>query len=72
MQDQINTPATSYCLLSVKQVKEIVSLSVSTIWARVKQGTFPQPRKLGDKITRWKSTDVQQWMDEITGGEVQQ
>jgi len=72
MQDQTNTTATTYCLLSVKQVKEIVSLSVSTIWARVKQGTFPKPHKLGDKITRWKSSEVQQWMNEITGGEAQQ
>jgi len=70
MQDQII--ATTYRFLSVQQVKEIVSLSVSTIWARVKQGSFPHPYKLGDKITRWKSTDVQQWMDEITGREAQQ
>jgi len=70
MQDQ--TTATAYRFLSVQQVKEIVSLSVSTIWARVKQGTFPKPHKLGDKITRWTSIDVQQWMDEITGREAQQ
>jgi len=70
MQDQ-TTAATSYRFLSVQQVKEIVSLSVSTIWARVKQGSFPKPHKLGDKITRWKSTDVQQWMDEITCWEAQ-
>jgi len=70
MQDQ--TATTSYRFLSVQQVKEIVSLSVSTIWARVKQGTFPKPHKLGDKITRWTSTDVQRWMDEITGRGAQQ
>jgi len=70
MQDQ--TITTTYRFLSVQQVKEIVSLSVSTIWARVKQDTFPEPYKLGDKITRWKSTDVQQWMDEITAREAQQ
>jgi len=71
MQDQTNSP-TTYCFLSVQQVKEIVSLSVSTIWARAKCGSFPQPYKLGDKITRWKSSEVQRWMDEITGGEMQQ
>jgi len=58
MQDQSNSP-TAYRFLSVQQVREIVSLSVSTIWERVKQGTFPRPYKLGDKITRWKSNEVQ-------------
>jgi len=66
MQDPTNHSPTTYRFLSVQQVKAIVSLSVSTIWERAKQGTFPRPHKLGDKITRWKSTDVQQWMDEIT------
>jgi len=66
MQDQRNTAPTSYRLLTVKQVRDIVSLSASTIWERAKQGTFPQPYRLGGKTTRWKSNEVQQWMDNIT------
>jgi len=43
MQDPTNNSPTTYRFLSVQQVKEIVSLSVSTIWERAKQGTFPRP-----------------------------
>nr|WP_245501183.1 AlpA family phage regulatory protein [Lichenibacterium minor] len=42
-----------------------VPVSKSTWWAGVKAGRFPQPIKIGSRITCWRSEDIQ---DVINGG----
>jgi len=37
--------------------------SAPTLWRKVKAGTFPQPVKLGERITAWKVGDVRKWLD---------
>lgn len=44
-------------LLDVQDVKALTGFSVTTIYKYVKEGTFPQPRKIG-RSTRWKLADV--------------
>jgi len=36
--------------------------SAPTLWRMVKAGRFPQPHKLGTKITAWRVSDVREWM----------
>ena len=36
--------------------------SPSTLWRRVRDGSFPQPVKLGERFTCWKVCDVRAWM----------
>jgi prophage regulatory protein len=36
----------------------IIPVSKSTWWAGVKSGRFPQPTKLGPRITVWRVTDI--------------
>lgn len=33
-------------------------ISKSTWWAGVKDGRFPQPVKLGDRITAWREDEI--------------
>ncbi len=35
-----------------------IPISRSTWWAGVKSGRFPQPRKLGPRITVWLADDI--------------
>ncbi len=42
----------------------IIPFSPSTVWRKVKDGTFPAPVKLSDNITAWRSSAVYAWMDE--------
>jgi len=37
----------------------LIPVSRSTWWAGVKSGRFPQPVKLGPRITAWRSEDIQ-------------
>lgn len=55
-------PATGYVRLS--DLRPIIPLSDSTIWRRVRLGTFPAPVKLSERITAWKAEDVRRWLDQ--------
>jgi prophage regulatory protein len=55
----------SDALLNVKTVQKITGLSRSTLHAKVKGGTFPQPIKLSARCVRWTSTSIQQWIQTL-------
>ena len=56
-------PATGY--VREKQLIDggILPFSAKTLWRKVKDGTFVQPVKLGERITAWKVEEVRQWLD---------
>ena len=49
--------------LRLPQVLTRVPISRSTLWRRVHDGSFPRPIKLSDRITVWRSEDIDGWMD---------
>lgn len=40
--------------------------SAPTLWRKVKNGTFPAPHKLSDRVTAWKISDIRAWMSTQT------
>lgn len=44
--------------LRLPQVLSIVPVSRSTWWSRVRSGDFPQPVKLGPRMTAWRAADI--------------
>lgn len=40
-----------------------IPVSKSTWWAGVKTGRFPQPVKLGPRITAWRAEDIQKLIE---------
>ena len=52
-------------LYRVQEVSEITGLGVSTIWAWIKQGRFPQPIKLGKRSTFWTATDIDKFINDL-------
>lgn len=44
-------------------IPAILPFSAATLWRKVKNGSFPQPVKLSDRITAWRVADVRQWME---------
>ena len=50
------TKATSF--LREKQVRKLIPVAHSTLWAWVRSGRFPAPLKLSDRITVWRDSDV--------------
>ena len=50
-------------LLDARQVAEKIGLSVSMIYTRMKEGTFPRNRRVGKQARRWKESDVDAWIN---------
>ena len=58
-----------HCILRRKQVEARTGLSRSTIYARIKAGTFPAPVSLGPRAVGWIEGDVHRWLsDRIKAG----
>ena len=49
-------------ILRRKQVEARIGLSRSTIYERIKAGTFPEPISLGAKSVGWVESEVDAWL----------
>ena len=56
-------PATGYVREKQLIGGGILPFSAKTLWRKVKDGTFVQPVKLGERITAWKVESVREWLD---------
>ena len=50
-------------LLTCRQIQERTGLSRSTIFRKVRDGTFPAPVKAGKRALRWRESDIRVWID---------
>ena len=41
----------------------ILPFSASTLWRRVRNGTFPAPLRLSERVTAWRAEDVRAWIE---------
>jgi prophage regulatory protein len=64
-QQPLHVAQLSDALLNVKTVQKITGLSRSTLHAKVKGGTFPEPIKLSARCVRWTSISIQQWIQAL-------
>jgi predicted DNA-binding transcriptional regulator AlpA len=53
-------------LLTSQHVADRLAVSVRTLWRLVKRGEFPQPIRYNRKLVRWKSGDVQRYIDGLS------
>ena len=51
-------------LIRLPEVKARVGLGRSTIYRRMREGTFPLPRSLGGRASAWAEEDVSAWIAE--------
>lgn len=55
---------TNNTFLRITDVMERTKLARSTIWLWVKQGKLPAPIKLSERVTVWRESDLNDWMNE--------
>jgi predicted DNA-binding transcriptional regulator AlpA len=46
---------------------ESLPFSAATLWRNVKNGTFPRPVKLSERVTAWRVRDVAEWTQAQAG-----
>ena len=51
-------------LLRLSEVMQKTGLSESTIYRRMKEGSFPQSVSLGPACVRWLLSEVQEWIED--------
>ena len=52
-----------YELLTIKEVAKTLQLNASTIHRLVRAGQIPPPIKVGPSAIRWRSNELQRWLD---------
>ena len=57
-----NHASPSLALLRRPEVTRRTGLSRSTLYARMKVGTFPKPVSLGDRCVGWVDSEVHDWI----------
>lgn len=45
-------------------LEQYLPFSGSTLWRKVRDGSFPAPVKLGPAITAWREREVASWLNE--------
>ena len=48
--------------LKLQEVLDLIKVSKSTLYAMVNQGRFPKPVRVGCRGSRWRESEVLQWM----------
>ena len=52
----------SFNIIRLPDVRSCTGLSRSTIYLRIKQGSFPHPVSLGDRAVGWLEHEIQAWV----------
>jgi prophage regulatory protein len=50
-------------ILRLPSVKARTGLSRSTIYQRIKEGSFPRPVNLGARAVGWLESEIEEWLD---------
>ena len=63
-------PETGFLRLkSILAPRGPIPVSKSTWWAGVKDGRFPQPMKLGKRVTVWRAEDIHDLIENGASGD---
>ena len=52
-------------LLKITEVSKLVGLAVPTLWEHCRKGMFPSPVKITSRATRWRSDEVEAWINAL-------
>lgn len=62
------TPRRAERLLDKWAVEERTSLDITTIYRKMKVGTFPQPVRVGKRRVAWRESDIAAWQESLAVG----
>ena len=54
--------ATTDRLLRLGEVRTRTALARSTIYRKMRDGTFPEPLKIGVRAVRWPESEIEAWL----------
>ena len=54
--------ATADRLLRLSEVRTRTALGRSTIYRKMRDGSFPEPLKIGVRAVRWRESEIEAWL----------
>jgi prophage regulatory protein len=63
-QDKVSSKSDEVAFLRLPEVKAITGLSKSSLYALIKEKSFPAPVRLGARAVAWVKSEVRQWAAE--------
>lgn len=55
-------------LLTVRQVAELLGVHARSIWRLSQAGDIPAPIRLGERVVRWRLSDLREHLDRKVAG----
>ncbi|MDE2916620.1 MAG: AlpA family phage regulatory protein [Paracoccaceae bacterium] len=52
-------------LLTRREVERLCRLSRSTLYRKMREGTFPVPLKVSERAVRWRDSDIRAYVDSL-------
>ena len=49
-------------LLRLAEVLTITALGRSSVYRKMRDGSFPEPLKIGARAVRWRESDIEAWL----------
>ncbi|WP_158008539.1 AlpA family phage regulatory protein [Vibrio cyclitrophicus] len=59
----INTQNKTRLFIRANELSEALGISLSTLWRYRKSGVIPAPISLGPRIVGWRTSDIQNWLN---------
>ena len=58
----MNTQLEELRIVRREEVTRLTGLARATIYKKVADGSFPPPRRLGDRSVGWRASDISDWL----------
>lgn len=52
--------------INVQELAKLLGVNPRTIWRLAQRGDIPAPIRLGDRIVRWRLSDIREYLDSKT------
>jgi predicted DNA-binding transcriptional regulator AlpA len=52
-------------LVTAKDVAELLSVTVRTVWHMEAAGQIPKAKRISKKVVRWKGSEIQAYIDSL-------
>ncbi|MGD9690414.1 MAG: helix-turn-helix transcriptional regulator [Phycisphaerales bacterium] len=66
--DEIRNRMADVAVVSVREVAELLGVNPRTVWRMAQTGEIPAPIRLGERIVRWRLSDLREHLDRKAAG----
>jgi prophage regulatory protein len=66
--DAIRNRMADVAVVSVREVAELLGVNARTVWRMAQRGELPAPIRLGERVVRWRLSDLREHLDRKAEG----